>query len=1421
MRTENDASRNITTSFIMCSHFKVCELSSLLRETEKENGELEKLRGERGRRKKEKKRKMAKDGLVSTVPASFRLRWDVFLSFRGEDIRHGITKSLYSALEEKGVRVFRDDDGLNRGDEISPSLLEAIEDSAASIVILSEKYADSHWCLEELAKICELRRLILPVFYLVDPSDVRRQRGSFEKDFCSHENRFGKDRVIKWRRAMEKVGGIAGMVFTNGSDEEQLIRVLLREVLREVNNTPMKVASYAVGLDTRVTELINLLDVKSNGIKVLGLYGMGGIGKTTLAKAIYNKILGYFELRSFISDVRELSRQEDGLVSLQNKLIGDLSNSSADVVLSANDVNANASTIRKIIHEKRVLLVLDDVDEENQLNALGVRLKWRNDGSICIIVTTRNRGVLNEHYVNQFYEVRELHFDQALELFSYHSLRRRKPTEEFLELSEKIVSLTGNLPLALEVFGSFLLDKRKVTKWEEALKKLEKIRPNQLQDVLKISFDELDRENQCIFLDIACLFVKMTMNREDIIDVLKGCNFKAETALRVLEEKSLIKFTEDHDIWMHDQLRDMGRQIVQDENFVDPGMRSRLWDRNEIMTVLKNHKGTRRNEGIVMDVNNKKGKEVVVCTKPFDPMVNLRLLQINHVKLEGRFKFLPRELKWLQWHGCALKTLPSDFCPQKLAVLDLSKSKIEQVWSSCSNQVAENLMVMNLSGCPYLASLPDLSRHEKLQKIVLKNCVGLLNIHKSVGSLKSLLHLDMTGCSNLVEFPSDVSGMKNLQTLVLSDCSKLKELPEGIGSMKSLKELYVDNTGIEKLPESIYRLEKLEILNLRGCIHIKQLPRCVGKLFSLKELLLDQSALENLPDSVGFLENLEKLSLISCESLAAIPDTVGNLKLLKELLIEGSAITELPNSIGSLSYLKCLFIGGNQLSKLPDSVQGLASVVELELAGTSIRDLPSQIGSLKLLEKFVMRNCRSLESIPESTGSLFALTYLNIFRASIAKLPDCIGMLENLTMLRLNECRRLCKLPSSIGNLKSLHHLYMEETAVTRLPESFGMLSRLMVLKMKKLSTQEQSKSCVRLPTSFSNLFSLEELDARAWRISGELPDDFEKLSALEILNLGSNDFTKLPSSLRGLSVLRKLLLPNCEKLQSLPPLPSSLKELNLQNCISLNSISDLSNLKSLQELNLTNCEKLVDIPGLESLKSLKMLYMTNCITCSSAAKKRLSKVYLKRLRNLSMPGSKVPDWFSQDVVSFSCHKNRDLKGVIIVVVVSLNHHIPNEFRYQLPAVVDIIAQIFKGDKAIYTSALDLKGVPKTNEDYVHLCRYPAYHPLVSMLNDDFKIQVTRQNPPFDKGVELKKAGIYLVFENDDDYEGDEESLDESQQSVSERLARFVSSLEQDDGVYQFRYEKKEGMEEKQVQIKEEKCRPRFCLFHRKWCCCC
>ena len=142
---------------------------------------------------------------MESTPA-FRIKWDVFLSFRGEDTRYIFTNDLYNSLFSNGIRVFLDNEGMDRGDEIAPSLLEAIEDSAAAIAVISPKYASSWWCLEELARICELRKLVLPVFFEVDPSDVRRLKGPFKKDIEALERRFGVEKVVRWRNAMERVG---------------------------------------------------------------------------------------------------------------------------------------------------------------------------------------------------------------------------------------------------------------------------------------------------------------------------------------------------------------------------------------------------------------------------------------------------------------------------------------------------------------------------------------------------------------------------------------------------------------------------------------------------------------------------------------------------------------------------------------------------------------------------------------------------------------------------------------------------------------------------------------------------------------------------------------------------------------------------------------------------------------------------------------------------------------------------------------------------------------------------------------------------------------------------------------------------------------------------------------------------------------
>ena len=146
--------------------------------------------------------------------------YDVFMSFRGEDTRTGFTSHLYDALIRNDIITYKDDKTLEIGNPIASELLEAIEASRIAIVVLSSNFATSKWCLEEIAKIVDCmeqgKLIVIPVFYHVDPSDVRRQRKCFEQGFSDHEANpeIARQSVERWRDAFRKVGALSGLHVT-------------------------------------------------------------------------------------------------------------------------------------------------------------------------------------------------------------------------------------------------------------------------------------------------------------------------------------------------------------------------------------------------------------------------------------------------------------------------------------------------------------------------------------------------------------------------------------------------------------------------------------------------------------------------------------------------------------------------------------------------------------------------------------------------------------------------------------------------------------------------------------------------------------------------------------------------------------------------------------------------------------------------------------------------------------------------------------------------------------------------------------------------------------------------------------------------------------------------------------------------------
>ncbi|XP_060669176.1 disease resistance protein RPV1-like [Ziziphus jujuba] len=213
-------------------------------------------------------------------------KYDVFLSFRGEDTRKSFTDHLYAAMERRGIATFRDDERLERGKPISQELLKAIEDSRFSVVIFSRNYAASTWCLDEVAKIVECMKVmgqtVLPVFYHIDPSKVRKQLGSFEDAFVRHEEDFkGNERKVQtWRDALAYVANLSGWDLRD-RHESKVIQEIVDMVFNKLSYSFCNFNKNIVGIESQVEELLHYLDLEINdAVRTVGICGMVGIGKT-------------------------------------------------------------------------------------------------------------------------------------------------------------------------------------------------------------------------------------------------------------------------------------------------------------------------------------------------------------------------------------------------------------------------------------------------------------------------------------------------------------------------------------------------------------------------------------------------------------------------------------------------------------------------------------------------------------------------------------------------------------------------------------------------------------------------------------------------------------------------------------------------------------------------------------------------------------------------------------------------------------------------------------------------------------------------------------------------------------------------------------------------------------------------------------
>uniref|UniRef100_A0A6N2KAX7 TIR domain-containing protein n=1 Tax=Salix viminalis TaxID=40686 RepID=A0A6N2KAX7_SALVM len=617
---------------------------------------------------------------LSSSSSSYRHRWnyDVFLSFRGEDTRKQFTDHLYSALIQAGIHTFRDDNELPRGEEISPDgLSETMLPLMSRLLSAGKKFTG-----------------FLPIFYDTDPSDIRKQTGSYTKAFDEHEEHFKgeMEKVNRWREALTQAANLSGWGLnneTNGHEAEFIKRVVI-DVACKLGNKTLHVAKHPVGISSRVRGVISLLKGARNSVGIVGIYGIAGIGKTTIAKAVFNDLYFGFEGSSFLSDVKEISDKPTGLVELQKCLLHDILKPN---VWNISNVYEGMNLIKERLHRKNVLVVFDDVDKREQLEALMGERCWFGDGS-KIIVVTKNKHLLTEVGVDGMYHAKELGRDQSRQLFSLHAFRETRPAKDYEWLSEKVVDYCEGLPLALKILGSHLVGRDKA-EWEIEIVEWQNIPHNDIQAKLRVSFDALDVDSSDIFLDIACFFVGQD---KDYVANIVGARYRChpEVAFRTLIGRSLIRIdTENQNkLWMHDIVRKMGREIICRRSDNHPENYSRIVLPEYVHTVLSKEMGTEVVEGLALH------EQRSFSTKSFTKFRHLKLLQITGAHLTGSYSLLPRRVICACCAECPLKSLPSDFHLSELVILDMQGSKVRKLWKGTKvNRWREALaQAGNLSG---------------------------------------------------------------------------------------------------------------------------------------------------------------------------------------------------------------------------------------------------------------------------------------------------------------------------------------------------------------------------------------------------------------------------------------------------------------------------------------------------------------------------------------------------------------------------------------------------------------------------------------------------------------------------------------------------------------------------------------------------
>lgn len=403
---------------------------------------------------------------ASSSNATDPMVYDVFINHRGPDTKATFANPLYRRLLSHGFRAFLDEQELEAGFDFPSQIVHAIRAASVHVAVFSPRYTESTWCLNELLLMRESGCPIIPVFYKVNPAELRygkalhalEMKTTSDPETGMTRPRYNSATIQNWRNALSIVADISGFDLEGKfhGHEIRMLDEVVESVLKRVKKTKWHVAKYPTGLDEKVKDFEREVLKKpqhSGKVQVLGIVAMGGMGKTTLAVEFFNRKNSDYNKSYCWLDLRENARKSS-LHSLQSKVLKGLTQQDVNI----DNTHQGTGILKRYLRDCHVLLILDDVDHEDQLDAfLPVKDVLRFDS--LVLVTSRDREVLRKSGVEEssIYKLKGLSTKHSRELFCSYAFCKPYPLQGFEALVNEFIEACQGLPLSLKVFGALFL----------------------------------------------------------------------------------------------------------------------------------------------------------------------------------------------------------------------------------------------------------------------------------------------------------------------------------------------------------------------------------------------------------------------------------------------------------------------------------------------------------------------------------------------------------------------------------------------------------------------------------------------------------------------------------------------------------------------------------------------------------------------------------------------------------------------------------------------------------------------------------------------------------------------------------------------------------------------------------------------------